>query len=146
MSDTEEWLESLEHECDFFDKLPKNIKITFIYLSKSNNIKHIKKEKLCLNKEGVLLKSELIKLLNIQNNKIVGLFKCNTKIPIINIKENKIDFNFCSELKTVKDEKWSETSNFLESLNDLIILIKSRHVKQTKKLKPTHNKTKKNNE
>lgn len=144
MSDTDEWLKSLEHECEYFDKVPKNIKITFIHLSKSNNIKHIKKDKLCLNEEGILLKSDLIKLLNLQNNKIVGLFKCNTKISINNVKEQKSNFNFCTELKTVKDEKWGETSNFLESLNDLIILIKSRNIKQTKKLKPSHNKTKKN--
>ena len=143
MSDNEDWIENLEHECEYYNTIPKNIRITFIYLTKGNSIKHIKKEKLTLTEKGILKKEELIKLLNIQNNKVVGLFKCNTKISIENIKEQKVNYNFCNELKVVKDELWSETTNFLEKFNDLFILIKSRHTKQTKKAKQTHNKTKK---
>lgn len=147
MSETEDWIENLEHECEFYNTIPKNIRITFIYLTKGNSIKHIKKEKLTLTEKGILKKEELIKLLNIQNNKIVGLFKCNTKILIENIKEQKINYNFCNELKVIKDELWCETTNFLEKFNDLVILIKSRHNKQTKKTKQLlHNKTKKNME
>ena len=146
MSDIEEeWIDNLEHECEYFNTVPNNIRITFIHLTKGNNIKHIKKEKLTL-EDGVLKKNKLVNLLNIQNNKIVGLFKCNTKILLENIKENKIDYSFCRELKVVKDEVWSKTTNFLEKINDLIILIKPRHIKQTKKAKTSHNKTKKNNE
>tara|TARA_Y100001980_G_C14473242_1_gene252998 strand:- start:54 stop:488 length:435 start_codon:yes stop_codon:yes gene_type:complete len=143
MSSTDDWIENLEHECEYFNAIPTNIRITFIHLSKSNSITHIKKEKLTLIENGTLKKEELIKLLNLQNNKIVGLFKCNTKILLENIKENKINYSFCNELKSVKDEVWSETTNFLEKINDLIILIKPRHSKQTKKMKPTHNKTRK---
>ena len=142
MSDIEEeWMDNLEHECEYFDTVPNNIRITFIHLTKGNNIKHIKKEKLTL-ADGVLKKNKLVNLLNIQNNKIVGLFKCNTKILLDNIKENKINYNFCNELKVVKDEVWSKTTNFLEKCNDLIILIKPRITKQTKKTKTSHNKTK----
>ena len=146
MSDTEDWIENLEHECNYFNTIPKNIRITFIHLTKPNSIKHIKKKKLTLTENGILKKEELIDILNIQNNKIVGLFKCNTKILLESIKENKINYSFCNELKVVKDETWSETANFLEKINDLIILIKPRHIKQTKKTKLTHNKTKKNYE
>lgn len=146
MSTTDEWIENLEHECDYYDTVPKNIRITFINLTKGNSIKHIKKEKLTLTENGILKKDELVKLLNIQSNKIVGLFKCNTKVLLENIKDNKVNYNFCNELKIVKDEVWSETTNFLEKLNDLIILIKPRHIKQTKKAKLAHNKTKKNYE
>lgn len=146
MSDTEEdWINNLEHECEYFNTVPNNIRVTFIHLTKGNSIKHIKKEKLTL-EDGILKKNELVKLLNIQNNKIVGLFKCNTKILLENIKENKINYSFCNELKVVKDEVWSKTTNFLEKINDLIILIKPRHTKQTKKVKTSNNKTKKNNE
>ena len=141
---SEDWMENLEHECEYYNTIPKNIRITFIYLTKGNSIKHIKKEKLTLTEKGILKKEDLIKLLNIQNNKIVGLFKCNTKISIENIKQQKINYTFCNELTVIKDELWSKTTNFLEKLNDLVVLIKQRNTKQTKKSKQLHNKTKKN--
>jgi hypothetical protein len=146
MSNADDWIENLEHECEYHNTIPKDIRITFINLTKGNSIKHIKKEKITLTKDGILKKTELVDRLNIQNNKIVGLFKCNTKVLLENIKENKVNYNFCTELKVVKDEVWNETTNFLEKLNDLIILIKPRHTKQTKKAKLAHNKTKKNYE
>jgi hypothetical protein len=143
MSDNDNWLENLEHECDYFDKIPKNVKITFIYLTKGNNIKHIKKEKILLNDDAILPKIELIKLLNVEKNRIVGLLKCDTNILIDHIKENNIQYNLCKDVKSVTDQKWGKTANFLESLNDLVILIKSRENKETKKVKTAHNKTKK---
>ena len=143
MSDNDNWLENLEHECEYFDKIPKNVKITFIYLTKGNNIKHIKKEKILLNDDAILPKIELIKLLNVEKNRIVGLLKCDTNILIDHIKENNIQYNLCKDVKSVTDQKWGKTANFLESLNDLVILIKSRENKETKKVKTAHNKTKK---
>ena len=143
MSDNDNWLENLEHECEYFDKIPKNVKITFIYLTKGNNIKHIKKEKILLNDDAILPKIELIKLLNVEKNRIVGLLKCDTNILIDHIKENNIQYNLCKDVKSVTDQKWGKTANFMESLNDLVILIKSRENKETKKVKTAHNKTKK---
>jgi len=143
MSDIDDWVENLEHECEYFDKIPNNVKITFIYLTKGNNIKHIKKEKILLNDDAVLPKIELIKLLNVEKNRIVGLLKCDTNILIDHIKENNIQYNLCKDVKSVTDQKWGKTANFLESLNDLVILIKSRENKETKKVKTAHNKTKK---
>ena len=143
MSDNDNWLENLEHECEYFDKIPKNVKITFIYLTKGNNIKHIKKEKILLNDDAILPKMELIKLLNVEKNRIVGLLKCDTNILIDHIKENNIQYNLCKDVKSVTDQKWGKTANFMESLNDLVILIKSRENKETKKVKTAHNKTKK---
>ena len=35
----------------------------------------------------------------LQNNKVLGLFKCNTKVLLENIKENKVNYNFCNQLK-----------------------------------------------
>ena len=35
MSDIEEeWIDNLEHECEYFNTVPNNIRITFIHLTK----------------------------------------------------------------------------------------------------------------
>ena len=145
MSDTEEWIGNLENECEFYDKDPTNIKITYLYISKGNNIKHIKKEKIDLDENSSLTKVKLISLLNIPQYKLVGLLKCNANITIDSIKNKEDSYkDICEDIKQVNELKWNKTTNFLDSLNDLIVLFKLKINKQTKKNKlGQHNKTRK---
>ena len=140
MSDTEEWIDNLENECKYYDKNPKNIKVTYLYISKGNNIKQIKKEKIDLDENSSLSKDKLVAMLNIPQYKLVGLIKCNTNITIDSIKNKEENYkNICEDLKQVNELKWDKTTNFLDSLNDLIVLFKLKINKQTKKTKVIHN-------
>lgn len=145
MSDTEEWIDNLENECKYYDKNPKNIKVTYLYISKGNNIKHIKKEKIDLDENSSLSKEKLVTMLNIPQYKLVGLIKCNTNITIDSIKNKEENYkNICQDLKQVNELKWNKTTNFLDSLNDLIVLFKLKINNQTKKNKlGQNNKTRK---
>ena len=145
--DNADWIGNLEHDCNYFNLNPKSIKLTFIYITKGNNINHIKKGKIDLDENSTLTKDKLIEILNKPEYKIVGLFKCDTKISIQDIKNYKVNFSFVKDLKKIKDETWNETCNVVESLNDLVILFKTKMNKQTKKAKSKKpNKTKKNYE
>ena len=127
------------------------IDIGYIFIDISKNIVNVLNETILLEKNNILEKDHLIKLLKKYlkfNNKIYApssILKYNIDIKLENIKQFiKYPIDFLEVIKEIKDIEWEKCCEYLNSLNKLYLILNEQmpNIKKIKFIKTKKNKLK----
>ena len=127
------------------------INIEYIFVDISKNIENVVNETIVLEKNNILEKDHLIKVLKKHlkfNNKIYTpscILKYNIDIKSENIKQFiKYPIDFLTVVKEIKDIEWEKCCKYLNSLNKLYLILNEQtpNIKKIKFIKTKKNKPK----
>lgn len=125
---------------DFYKEIPRSTEVCFIYLDRHSKIFKTLKESISLNKQGTLLKDELVSLIRtnetIANGRKMSLQSIVTynfilgPDNILDIFGNKIEpLQYLREINTLQDITFKETCHFFNDVNTLYIFYKEQNQK-----------------
>jgi hypothetical protein len=127
---------------DEFDKVDKDyesfymedlhyLKVTILYVNKSNEVAGIKEDKIFLKSTNLISRDEIIGILkrnSIQDKKkftIMTLLKYNIDLEPTEVRQfllNNYDDTYLSVVKDIDDIKWSRTISMFHDLNNLFVI------------------------
>jgi len=125
---------------DFDKEIQRSVEVCFIYLDRHSKIFKTLKESISLNKQGTLLKDELVSLIRtnetIANGRKMSLQSIVTynfilgPDNILDIFGNKIEpLQYLREINTLQDITFKETCHFFNDVNTLYIFYKEQNQK-----------------
>jgi len=148
----EEWIKDFEEEdkeYSMFNEVEvNNIKVTFLYTNKRNELEKISEKQIELSNSNVIKKEELIKIIKGNDKldkikyKLISILIYNFSLKNDDLKyflKNTDSYDFMNSLKNIDDYRLTDSINCLQDVNNLYILFteddKKICVKDTKRIK-----------
>jgi hypothetical protein len=125
---------------DFYKEIPRSAEVCFIYLDHHSKISKTSKGNISLNKQGTILKDELVSLISANKTidrgskmSLQSIVMYNFILGpdnILDIFGNKIEpLQYLREINTLQDITFKETCHFFNDVNTLYIFYKEQNQK-----------------
>ena len=125
-----------------FNNNINNINVEYIFLDLSKNIKNTINENIKLEKNNILEKNQLIKIIKkyLKNNdkeyNPYSILKYNIDIKSENIKMFiKYPIDFLKVINNIEDIKWEKCCDYLNKLNKLYLIYNEKNIQKIKNIK-----------